>query len=874
MSAPTDFAPEVSDADSIAPCASHHTPSFFDSLSSLLSRGKTNATSSSDTSQPAAKAKTGSSNVDALPVPSRSPCSCESTGRNLVICIDGTSNQFSKKNTNVVELYSRLVKDPDHQVTFYNSGIGTYAKPSWTSLNYLKQILENKVDLAIAWNFEKILLGAYLWLAENYKTGDRIYLFGFSRGAYQVRVLSAMLDAVGLIHKGNQGQIPFAYQLYAEMNPGVDTVKMKEHFKNTFSRPVRVHFVGVWDTVSSVGVVRDKTLPGTTNGMQHVCYFRHALALHERRVKFLPEYVNGGRGPDLESEKTRPDVEQTPHAKEVWFAGCHSDIGGGAVDNEESNKFGPALRWMTYEATRFGLLLGKLPKEWEEVPKISESLSSGWWPFEFIPFTQPSYEKDAGTTRWFHLGRGRVIKANQKVHVSARACTDKGRALVADNLSWDALVEDRSLERDPNTAAKPIMEPQKDAAPALEDEDIQVLSVLTTTVYGQQALRDIVYSLDSITKAADRLLDILATRAAEVAKGTTESSQVALTTTRTLFKALRAMDAKFLPPRLQPIAANIHKQDQDLAEDLMVKLGSPALRPPFKGHDGSVACAAFISNGRVISSSRDRTVRIWDPETGEDNVVPVSHDSTVTCLAVHGWRVASCSLDGTLCVWNMETGKVEVDHMQAHAGLGVQSIIFSHDGNYIATAGNDDCAAVWSLDGALERRLQGHGDTVLCVAFSQSGGLVVSGSQDLDARVWSVKSGKCVHTLDGHTGWVTAVCFDRSDKRIFSSSWDDTLRIWDPTTGEQIGKHEAESGLLTLALSNKGERFVTGSRKGKIELWDAVTGNALPAYFPDHTNRVWCVAFSSDDRKIVSASEDTTVGLWDATDEWKKYSFP
>ena len=71
------------------------------------------------------------------------------------------------------------------------------------------------------------------------------------------------------------------------------------------------------DTVSSVGFLRGPTLPETTTGMEHVCIFRHALALDELRVKFLPEYCNGGKGPDNNS---KGDV------KEVWFAGSHSDM--------------------------------------------------------------------------------------------------------------------------------------------------------------------------------------------------------------------------------------------------------------------------------------------------------------------------------------------------------------------------------------------------------------------------------------------------------------------------------------------------------------------------------------------------------------------
>ncbi|EJD39190.1 hypothetical protein AURDEDRAFT_71466 [Auricularia subglabra TFB-10046 SS5] len=318
-------------------------------------------------------------------------CRCQATesstpSRNLAVFIDGTSNQFSQKNTNVVELYSRLIKN-ENQLTFYNSGIGTYAAPHFWSWRYQKQKFKNAVDLAIAWNFENILLDAYVWLSENYQEGDRIYLFGFSRGAYQVRALSAMIHMVGLIHKGNQAQVPFAFQLYAETKPTENIDEMRSHFKRTFSRNVAVHFVGVWDTVSSVGLIRDKALPGTTDGMKHVCFFRHALALHERRVKFLPEYACGGQGPS--EAETGSQAGRPPHTKEVWFAGSHSDM----------NLFGPALRWMSFEALLAGVQLSPAQPQWklERQQIVHNSLSLGWWILECLPLTYLSYQDGPST---------------------------------------------------------------------------------------------------------------------------------------------------------------------------------------------------------------------------------------------------------------------------------------------------------------------------------------------------------------------------------------------------------------------------------------------------------------------------------------------
>ena len=144
------------------------------------------------------------------------PCSHGTNGRNLIVCIDGTANQFGEKvrifrgrlvallanivekNTNVIELYNLILKKVEHdQRTWYNSGIGTYARPSWKSFKFYRQVLSHKIDLAIAWcveqslsilcsyltsysfrNFERTILAAYRWLSDNYKEGDCIFLFG------------------------------------------------------------------------------------------------------------------------------------------------------------------------------------------------------------------------------------------------------------------------------------------------------------------------------------------------------------------------------------------------------------------------------------------------------------------------------------------------------------------------------------------------------------------------------------------------------------------------------------------------------------------------------------------------------------------------
>ncbi|KAG8772758.1 hypothetical protein FRC15_002527, partial [Serendipita sp. 397] len=436
------------------------------------------------------------------------PCKCtHPPGRNLVVCIDGTSNQFGLNNSNVIELYSQVIKSTD-QLTYYNSGVGTYAKTSWKSLKYMKQVVDNTIDLAVAWNFDRIVLAAYRWLSENYHHNDRIYLFGFSRGAYQVRTIAAMIEKVGLIHKGNEEQIPFAYELYLDRKSNEDTPREKNaqrdsqlptelpettrlaepaelaeppelqnhgltesldlkqpkkpkgksraaRFKKTFCRPrVNLHFIGVWDTVSSIGIVRGKSLP-LTDATDHVCFVRHALALDERRVKFLPEFFappEPRQRPISSENTTKEDVQvgpvDVPTLKEVWFPGTHSDVGGGNRANKDLKNGKTASFWMSLEAISCGLQLelNKYDWNWNDLDDVQKSLTGVWRSFEYLPIKRFTYKKEGGTTRRLHKGKGRTIYPGQRIHASVAFCKAeyKPKAILPRDRdhkwSWDKIV--------------------------------------------------------------------------------------------------------------------------------------------------------------------------------------------------------------------------------------------------------------------------------------------------------------------------------------------------------------------------------------------------------------------------------------------------
>lgn len=335
--------------------------------------------------------------------------------RNLVLCFDGTNNTYSATNTNVVKLYAMVDRTQDDQIMYYQTGIGTFPPPgTWGKL---KRWFITKVDLAIAWLLEEHVTDGYRFLMRYYRPGDQIFIFGFSRGAYSARALAAMLYKVGLLSAGNEELIPFAWDMFKrERDPMRYT-----GFRHTFSRKVNVKFLGLWDTVSSVGWAwNPKYLQFTTNN-PIVEVVRHAVALDERRSSFVQNLWGQNQQITKEGEQ---DVLQ------VWFPGVHCDIGGGYSENEAGlSKI--ALKWMVGEAEAFGLrfhskamsvILPAMDTSEYVAPnptaKQHESLQGWWWIAEYLP--KPIKDPALGfKTRWvIPAGRHRHVTENAKIHES------------------------------------------------------------------------------------------------------------------------------------------------------------------------------------------------------------------------------------------------------------------------------------------------------------------------------------------------------------------------------------------------------------------------------------------------------------------------
>jgi uncharacterized protein (DUF2235 family) len=276
--------------------------------------------------------------------------------KNIVVCCDGTGNEIGVNLSNVLKLY-RMLKKNERQIAYYNPGVGTLGqRKTWGQIS---QNFKKVIGLATGYGLDNEVLDAYRFIAENYVKGDNVFLFGFSRGAYTVRVLTGFMHLIGLLRPDQLNYLGYAFTAYKQAS--TSGLEAAWHFRRVVGgRVASIKFLGVWDTVASVIVPRAdrfylpslETLPYTLQNPS-VEVFRHAMAIDEfRRMFRLCAWK--------ETQEFKPNHFSTlppaiQDARQVWFAGCHSDIGGGYPENESGlSKF--PLRWMIDEARKHGLL--------------------------------------------------------------------------------------------------------------------------------------------------------------------------------------------------------------------------------------------------------------------------------------------------------------------------------------------------------------------------------------------------------------------------------------------------------------------------------------------------------------------------------------
>jgi WD40 repeat protein len=284
-----------------------------------------------------------------------------------------------------------------------------------------------------------------------------------------------------------------------------------------------------------------------------------------------------------------------------------------------------------------------------------------------------------------------------------------------------------------------------------------------------------------------------------------------------------------------------------------------------EGHSKSVRTVAVTPDcKRAVSASHDKTLKVWNLESGQMLGTMKGHSSLINALALtpDGKRAVSASCDKTLKVWSLESTQL-LRTLEGHSSL-VNAVAMMPDGKRAVSASDDKTIRVWDLEsGQALRTMEGHSDSINGVAVTPDGKRVVSASSDKTLKVWNLQSSQVLHTLEGHSDWVNAVAVTPDGKRAVSASNDRTLKMWDLDSGQLLRTIEGHSSwVYGVAVAPDGKRAISACSDGTLNIWNLESGEALRA-IETQSRSITAVAVTADGKRAVSASDDKTLKVSD-----------
>jgi WD40 repeat protein len=281
------------------------------------------------------------------------------------------------------------------------------------------------------------------------------------------------------------------------------------------------------------------------------------------------------------------------------------------------------------------------------------------------------------------------------------------------------------------------------------------------------------------------------------------------------------------------------------------------------GHDREVLAVAVTPDGaRALSASADGALLLWDLARGVRIRTVARHGAVIWVVAItpDGARAVSASADATLQLWDLALG--DESPAAGHAG-GIQAVAITPDGARALSAAKDQTLRLWDLDrGAETLTLTGRTENIRAVAVTPDGRYAVSAA-DKAVALWDLDRGVQTLTMSGHDKLVLAVAVTPDGKHAVSSSEDETIKLWDLERGvELLTLTGHRFSVWGLAVTPDGKRLVSASADGSLMLWDLAHGREIVT-LGQHELPVRAVAVTPDGKHAVSASADKTLAVWD-----------